>query len=152
MIDPSPDAADTSQPSRPLAGALLDDVAHFVRTTLGCGCPDQVLRTIHLDRTSDGALQSVRLRVGGRLLIHLVEGTQALSTPGRVELLAAQGRAERDAGGYNRFRLVLVTDEAPDVATATATADAFQAGATTADRSHLHWLAQGNLPAVLRPG
>jgi len=152
VTDTSPHAADTSQPTRSLAGEALDEVAHFVRTTLGCGCPDEVLRVIRLDRPCGRGLQPVRLQVGGRLLIHLVEATQALSNPGRIESLAAEGRAERDAGGYNRFRLVLVTEEAPGVTTAAATAAAFGAGASTADRSHLHWLAQGNVPAVLRPG
>lgn len=151
MTDTSPHAADTSQPTRSLAGEALDEVAHFVRTTLGCGCPDEVLRVIRLDRPCGGGLQPVRLQVGGRLLIHLVEASQALSTPGRIESLAAEGRAERDAGGYNRFRLVLVTTGRPGPSAAPAAEGRFLAGTAGDERSHLHWAAQRDVPAVIRP-
>jgi hypothetical protein len=145
-----PDPDDPSPPIQRLAGDALHAVAGFVRGTLGCGCPDEVLRSIEVVRPDAGELPTVRLRVGGRLLIHLVEATRALSSPGRLESLAAEGRAERDAGGYNRFRLVLVAEEEP-AATTAAAEDRFLAGTAGDERSHLHWAAQRDVPEVIRP-
>jgi len=146
-----PDPDNPSPPIRRLTGDALLAVAGFVRGTLGCGCPDEVLRSIQVVRPDACGLPSVRLRVGGRLLIHLVEATRALSAPDRLESLAAEGRAERDAGGYNRFRLVLVTTGRPGPSAAPAAEGRFLAGTAGDERSHLHWAAQRDVPAVIRP-
>jgi len=146
---PDPDV--DSPPVRQLAGKTLDEVAGFVRGTLGCGCPDDVLRSIRMERPGPGGLPTVRLQVGGRLLICLVGAPGSPAQADRVQALAVQGRAERDAGGYNRFRLVLVTNGEPD-ATVLATAEArFLAGAADDERSHLHRVARQDVPGVIRP-
>jgi len=145
--DPEPD----SPPARQLAGQTLDEVAGFVRGTLGCGCPDDVLRSIRMDRPGSGELPTVRLQVGSRLLICLVGAPRSHTQADRVQALVVQGRAERDAGGYNRFRLVLVTNGTPD-ATVIATAEAgFLAGAAGDEQSYLHRVARQDVPGVIRP-
>lgn len=120
----------------------------FVRGTLGCQCPDEVFRSISLDhqRAPGCAWPFARLAVGDRLLIYVLEA-QALTTAA-VSALASQGRAERDAKGYNRFRLVIASD------TPARLIDAARAGfarvADEDDRAHLHLLASDQLPDVLR--
>lgn len=146
-----PDRDNPSPPAQKLTGETLDNVAGFVRGTLGCGCPAEVLESIQVVGPAADELPSVRLQVGGRLLILLAGARECTARPDRIEALAAQGRAERDAGGYNRFRLVLVTTRSPDEK-AQATAEArFLAGSVGDDRSHLHWVDRQDVPQAVRP-
>lgn len=116
----------------------------FVRDRLGCGCPEEVLARMEID-TLPGL---THLRVGGRLLVHV----RACPCPDRLpHLLAgwlAEGVAQRDAQGFNRFRLVLSTD---DEAAVRPVAEALFANLGGDDRRHLHLVKPAELGTLLPP-
>jgi hypothetical protein len=131
------------------------DIECFVRETLGCGCPDEVFRSVSIDHlpASAGRPALTELRVGARLLIRVVATPDHAAAAGWLEGLVADGRATRDRHGYNRFRLVLA---APATGAAPRGLDGLDglaarfARATAGDdRAHLHVLAEGQLPAAL---
>ena len=54
----------------------LAELQHFVRDTLGCGCPDKVLEWIECSVTDAAPAHDIRLfrmDVGGRLLVYVIE-------------------------------------------------------------------------------
>jgi hypothetical protein len=116
---------------------------HFIRSTLGCKCPDEVFRSVAFDR-ADG---HIRLLIGNRLLIYVLETAPGRAAATAVSRLAEQGLAERNAGNLNRFRLVVASTQPTQVL-----ADAkarFADAAGDDDRAHLHVLATDQLPAEL---
>jgi len=123
-------------------------ITHFVRGTLGCRCPDDVFRSITVDSREPigGSPPFTRLVIGDRLLIFLAKpgpgDTLATWIPG----LALLGQAEREAAGYNRFRLVVPAahvDEQSDTARRV-----FAETIGRDDRAHLHIVAPEDLPAL----
>lgn len=127
------------------------EIEHFVRTTLGCGCPDEVFRSIAISRLPPAAGRPpiVQLLVGSRLLIHIVSPSTRDPANGWIEQLSANGRAARDRHGYNRFRLVVATAAPP--ASTRELASRFARAVTGDDKAHLHFVAPGALPAGLAP-
>jgi hypothetical protein len=128
------------------SGELKD----FVRHGLGCACPDPVLARIRLETVPmpDRAWRRAwRLQVGDRLLILVVvpPNWEALveSLPG----LLLSGRDERDAQGYNRFRLVVATAAA---STAGPVLHERMRGLELDERVHLHVVDPKALPDSLR--
>lgn len=124
-------------------------IEHFVRGTLGCGCPDEVFQSIaisHLPAVA-GRPAILQLLVGSRLLIHLVHPPVSQPVNGWIEQLAANGRAMRDRHGYNRFRLVIVS---PVPAESVRDLKERFARATVGDeKAHLHFVGHDQLPASL---
>lgn len=125
------------------------EIQRFVRGTLGCQCPDEVFRTVSIGHLpeSPGGSPVLQLLIGARLLIHVAEAPRNPPTADWIERLAANGRAERDRHGYNRFRLVIV-GTAPGAPAADLEARFMRAVARD-ERAHLHLLEPGQLPAVL---
>ncbi len=126
-------------------------IERFVRGTLGCGCPDEVFNSIAIERPGGTAPSApfVRLLVGNRLLIYVIDARDLDLAGATVPMLATQGVAERDRAGLNRFRLVVAADHpTPPGVTA------FSAGVAEAieqdDRAHLHVIAAELVPASLR--
>jgi hypothetical protein len=132
-----------------MTGASQADVEHFVRGTLGCGCPDEVFRSIIVSRLPAvaGRPPILQVLVGSRLLIHVVSPPTLEPENGWIEPLAANGRATRDRHGYNRFRLV-VASPAP-LASARALADRFARAVVGDDKAHLHFIGTDQLPPAL---
>ena len=132
-----------------MTGASQADVEHFVRGTLGCGCPDEVFRSIVVSRLPAvaGRPPILQVLVGSRLLIHVVSPPTLEPPNGWIEPLAANGRATRDRHGYNRFRLV-VASPAP-LASARAFADRFARAVVGDDKAHLHFIGTDQLPPGL---
>jgi hypothetical protein len=124
-------------------------IERFVRDTLGCGCPDEAFRSIELSGQPAAAHRPAwqRLLIGRRLLVGILEPEGEAELAEAVRTLAAEGRAQRDALGLNRFRLVVALD-ATEAARAAAAA-AFEAVAAGDERAHLHLLAPAALPAEL---
>lgn len=125
------------------------DIERFVRGTLGCGCPDEVFRTVSLSRLPavPGRPAVLQLLIGSRLLIHVAAAPAEPSAAGWLEQLAANGRAARDRHGYNRFRLVVV-----GVVTTAPAAELearFARALARDERAHLHLLDAAQLPAQL---
>jgi hypothetical protein len=128
-------------------------IERFVRGTLGCGCPDEVFRSVSVERLPAVATRPpvLQLLVGSRLVIHVVTPPPAgAPANGWLEQLAAQGRATRDRHGYNRFRRVLATDAAgPQRAELEAR---FARAVTGDERAHLYCVRPDLLPPELAPG
>jgi hypothetical protein len=127
-----------------------ESIAHFVRATLGCKCPESVFRDIVLGpgRVTGGAPPHTRLLIGDRLLIHILEPTPDAAMAAPVAALARQGCKDREANGYNRYRLVIVS---ADVAVTTAEVTRpFAKAVGEHDRAHLHVVAADQLPDALR--
>ncbi len=121
----------------------LQAVRDFVVNVLGCGCPEEVLRDIRLNR-APGAVAGVPLlfeiRVGGRLLIFGVSAEHLKGCAAPLAGLAAAGRKTRDDGGFNRFRLVVVC---ADAAAGTSLLSDWAGLSALDERVHLHVVSHG---------
>ena len=126
-----------------------DEITRFVRGTLGCQCPDDVFQSIVIGqaRAPDSTSSFTRLIVGDRLLIYLLQSCSAATARDTVIALARQGQAERDAKGYNRFRLVIAPlDAAADASGARAV---FEDAIGRDEKAHLHVVASREIPIAL---
>ncbi len=135
---------------RSVAPADRSDIEQFVRRTLGCQCPDEVFASVAIARVAArGCPQPVvRLVVGDRLLIYIVENDEVGSREDVVQALAQAGRLDRDEHGLNRFRLVVAGD--CDERRETALRERFESSTAQDARTHLHVVAPDALPGVLR--
>jgi hypothetical protein len=99
------------------------------------------------ERASNNGAPFTRLLVGDRLLIYVLPASSIDATPDTLAALARQGRAERDTRGYNRFRLVVFSnDPAAQAAAARAT---FEHAVGDDDKMHLHLVTSGVIPMAL---
>ena len=87
----------------------------FIRSTLGCGCPDEVLTFIDCTHTEIGEEQVTRISridVGGQLLVYVLDAVPnpqwAISV---LPAIVAAGLVERDGLGFNRLRIVVAVDD-----------------------------------------
>jgi hypothetical protein len=138
-------------PVAALSPAACECVEGFVREALGCACPHAIFDNIRLETDPAGftGFPGARLlEIGGRLLVLLVDGTPAALPPHAINTLLQQGRKLRDAGGFNRFRLVMVVSPGCDPGKLAG----FDPGSMDPvdDRVHLHTLPPSQLPALLR--
>jgi hypothetical protein len=93
-----------------------EKIKRFVRDTLGCGCPEEVFRSIDCKRDVElggGVILHSIITIGNRLLIYVVYDNQDFVEK-HLALLVSAGKKERDSRGLNRFRLVIVTDKIPE--------------------------------------
>ncbi len=92
-----------------------EKIKRFVQEALGCGCPEEIFRSIDCKRNvklGDGvSLQSI-ITIGNRLLIYVVYDNQVFVEK-HLALLVSAGKKERDSSGLSRFRLVIVMDGFP---------------------------------------
>lgn len=84
----------------------------FVQGVLGCGCAEEVFQQIDLSHAQLAGAKYDRINIGNRLLIYVFRTDDAQFVEGELSRIIRAGKAERDAKGFNRFRLVLATDEA----------------------------------------
>jgi hypothetical protein len=124
-------------------------VRHLVRDLLGCECPEEVFEDVLVAfpaRLEGRSLPgSVKLVVGGRLVVVLVPVDTLVDLEQDARVLLERGRAMRDGCGLNRFRLVLV-GRVP----ASARVRLQRAAARLDDRTHLHALAPARLSSPRR--
>ena len=129
------------------------EIVRFIRDDLGCSCPDDVLKEIRIERpwrTLDAGGGSVRIDVGGRLLVLVLAVGSTPSGLAELVVSAAEGGlAERDRLSFNRLRVV-VASPSPSAVDPSAR-DAFEAWQRPDDRIHLHVVATRSLPASIRP-
>jgi hypothetical protein len=117
-------------------------VERFVRETLGCGCPDEVFGDLRVEPAGDG--YEAAIHVGGRLLVLLLRAADGV-TQQRFARAVAGGIARRDKEGYNRLRLVVVTDRQETAAIEAA----FSPLLDGHDRVHLHVVSAAECPLPL---
>jgi hypothetical protein len=138
-LDPENESVTIDQTSR---------LQTFIRSTLGCGCPDEVLRSIDCSHTTVDCDQDTRLSridVGGQLLVFVLHATGnpqqvATALPGVI----AAGLVERDGAGFNRLRIVVAVDD--PAAFRPIVEQAFAQSVPADDRLHLHVVRVEDLP------
>jgi hypothetical protein len=126
----------------------MERMHRFIRGTLGCGCPDEVLQWIECSRSEavpEHDLLLTRIDVGGRLLVYVIEGEEAPENAvGALPALVAAGVAERDRSGFNRLRLVVASDDPEAIAPLARLV--FGDSAPQDDHVHLHVVSIHDLP------
>jgi hypothetical protein len=120
----------------------------FIRSTLGCTCPDDVLECIRYSRSDLADRHEERLTridVGGRLLIYVIEaGNDPESAAEALGAVVAAGTVERNRGGFHRLRVVVATDDTRVFGPTMK--QSFEDSAPLDERIHLHVIAEGDLP------
>lgn len=122
------------------------DIKLFVRRTLGCACPEEVFDRIECrsDVSSGcGIVLDYEIDVGGRLLVFVLILGQAEAVEPVVTALVRAGTEKRDREGFNRIRLVLLSDD-PEAVSKTAF-EAFES-LDTDEKVHLHVLSNNDFP------
>jgi hypothetical protein len=117
------------------------EVKTFVQGTLGCSCPEEVFDRIEVDAGA-GEI-SHRIRIGGRLLVYILDASRASDIASAVAIALQEGVRERDRDHFNRLRLVVVS---PRPARIAETAQAAFSGSPARDeKTHLHVLETGDV-------
>jgi hypothetical protein len=117
-----------------------NQIKTFIQQTLGCGCPEEVFRTIvrrDSVRLKENVVVTTVLTIGDRLLVYVVGQIAQEDIQQQIPILMAAGKQERDARGLNRFRLVVFTD---DPAEEQPLKEAFEQAAGLDEKLHLHVL------------
>ena len=121
-------------------------VTRFVREVIGCNCPDEVFRQIEVQRGSSAVKAcsaDCELRIGGRLLIVVTSEPVSRLSPHLAEIIT-EGKRARDESRFNRFRLVVQTEN-PD-RESEPLFQAFESLSPKDGRTHLHVLSKGEVP------
>ena len=110
----------------------------FTREVLGCDCPEEVFNKIVCEdnvKIDSELTISHKINIGDRLLIYvsILEQTNKLGS--ELPKLIDAGENERNDKGFNRFRLVLVSEN-PDIIKDDAHRSFEQLG--TDEKVHLH--------------
>jgi len=115
-------------------------IERLVREDLGCTCPPEVFDRMEQGQVVLPGLASPgrRIVIGGRLLVYLIEAEDAGQAFANLPAWVSAGRAERDAAGMNRLRLVVVTARSETLAPALQAG--FEALPDRDERIHLHVL------------
>jgi len=118
----------------------------FTREILGCDCPEEVFNKIVCedDVKIDGGLTiSHRINIGDRLLIYVSILDEASDVRSALPELVDSGEKERNDKGFNRFRLVLVSEN-PEIAEDEAYRSFERLGKN--EKIHLHIIRRDDLP------
>jgi hypothetical protein len=122
-------------------------LTRFIREVLGCNCPDEVFRRVEA-QTGSRAVKSCsadcEIRIGGRLLVVVTSEPMERLTVSRIENVFAEGRRASDAGGFNRFRLVVRSDAAAQETEKLL--QSFEKISTRDEKTHLHVLGKHEVP------
>lgn len=119
----------------------------FIRTVLGCGCPDEVLSDLKLSEPLDafsGMPVDFLVNAGGRLLVALCICHRQTALEQQLSRCFETGRRMRDEEGFNRFRFVAAVND-PE-RSAPSLQDRFDSLQGSDDRLHLHIVDPSALP------
>jgi hypothetical protein len=120
----------------------------FIRSTLGCGCPEEVLEWIQCTRTEldqEEDTRITRIDVGGQLLVYVLE-IEGPDQRAEVALpaVAAAAIVDRATGCFNRLRVVVAIDDPDEMRSRLE--DTFEGSAPADDKVHLHVVRSTDLP------
>lgn len=95
-------------------GDIVDksSIRRFVQETLGCTCPDEVFHHVECQAAvsvGDNLVLDYEINIGNRLLIYVASVAEADSIKGVLSQLVRTGMKKRNKDGFNRFRIVLLT-------------------------------------------
>ena len=132
----------------PVTNQATPRLKNFIRSTLGCGCPEDVLEWIQcthteLDQKEDTRI--TRLDVGGRLLVYVLEiegpNWRAEET---LPAVVAAATVDRATSCFNRLRVVVAIDD-PD-GMRPRMEQIFSGTAPADEKVHLHVVSSTDLP------
>lgn len=87
-------------------------IKHFVREHLGCACPDEVFDEITVTEQSEiFSLKHTVFEIGGRLFVAVFVPADWHVIKMQFGKLVVDGKQFRDQHGYNRFRMVIATED-----------------------------------------
>ena len=120
----------------------------FIRSTLGCGCPDDVLEWIqctHTELTQEEDTRITRIDVGGRLLVYVleIEGPDRRAEEALPAVVAA-ATVDRATSCFNRLRVVVAIDNPEEMRPRLERT--FNGTAPADDKVHLHVVSSTDLP------
>ena len=124
-------------------------VTRFVREVIGCNCPDEVFHQIEVQRGSSAIKTcsvDCELRIGGRLLI-VVTSEPVAKLSAHLPEVIGEGKRARDESKFNRFRLVVQTQNAAEEREKLL--HAFEAVPGKDERTHMHVLERGGVPSFV---
>jgi hypothetical protein len=119
-----------------------EKIKMFVQNVLGCGCAEEVFKIIELQHETKSGVPYDRINIGNRLLVYVFRADEPEPVTRELPGLLRAGLEERNAKGFNRFRLVLATDSAR---AGTAAMRAYKALGPTDDRTFLHVVKTGQI-------
>lgn len=124
-----------------------ENIKTFVQQTLGCGCPEEVFHYIDCQVNSKlhDTVSGSKINIGNRLLIYVVEINHSDSIIHILPSLVDSGKRERDDAKFNRFRLVLVSD---DIDKIKQVADDMFKTIEKDERIHLHLVLKTAIPKL----
>ena len=124
-------------------------IAEFVRNTLGCNCPEEVFQYIDcrsVVNIDESMLSPYEISIGNKLLIFAAAIDDVDSLRSVLSKLVRAGVNKRDKKKFNRFRLVLLTARASDVAEQ---ASEIFGSLETDEKVHLHVINKDDFPVNL---
>ena len=126
-----------------------ENIKVFVRQTLGCDCPEKVFE--HIDCQHDIKLNndislSYKINIGNRLLIYIIEANDSNFVKSNLSTLVYVGKNERDKRGFNRFRLVIVSDKTNEIKQVAHTM--FEVLEDKDEKVHLHIVNKNEFPTL----
>ena len=117
-------------------------IKSFVQDVLGCGCAEEVFRTIELKPDVYGNTPYDRINIGNRLLVYIFRDLEPGFIRNELAGVARAGKKERDGAGFNRFRLALADVSPADRRTAK---QMFEGLDFLDDRMYLHFVKKGQV-------
>jgi hypothetical protein len=120
----------------------------FIRSTLGCGCPDEVLEWIQCTHTQLAQEQDTRITridVGGQLLVYVleVEGPDRRAEEALPAVISA-AIVDRSTSCFNRLRLVVAVEDPEEMRPRLESC--FSGSAPADGKVHLHVVLPTDLP------
>ena len=123
------------------------EIEIFAREVLGCGCPDEVFHNISVEKdpaSFAGLPVDYLVRIGGRLMIGVTPELHSDEAASQLQRLLETGRDLRDREGFNRFRLVFISDDPANMQKSIEMNLTGFSGLD--DRIHVHAVRPGSLP------
>jgi hypothetical protein len=95
-----------------------DIIKSFVINKLGCNCPAEVFNIIKWQkdvRINDSIILNFKINIGNRLLIYIID-IEDITFLNEIFLkLISLGIDERNKNNFNRFRLVIISDNIAEI-------------------------------------
>ena len=95
-----------------------EDIKTFVINKLGCNCPSEVFNIIEgqKDIPLDQNINlNYKINIGNRLLIYIIEINDKEFLRQNLLKIVAQGIDERNQNNFNRFRLVIISNNIDEI-------------------------------------
>jgi hypothetical protein len=119
---------------------MNEAVKAFAVDVLGCNCPEEVFSIIEFEKSPGpvgGVAPIFHILIGGRLMVLGLKDSELLKHRDSLARVVAEGVAKRDRLGFNRLRIVVVSD---DPGYGTRLKPLFEGIPEKDDRVHLHVL------------